>query len=242
MTDVETGRDRDEKGQRVVPAEEVSQIVNERVNAINEKHAREMGEIRGELNAMKTAPATENKTYSWAQLETAVTDKTITQAEAQSIWAKQEREKTEAFIRDTIQETVGSVTRDSSLQSQIDKYKATFPDINIEGTEARGKVQAEIRTQLEYTGLSAPTLGTELTALRALYGPVESLGNTHAHERQTHQETGGGSEGVDTPSSDVLKGATSAQKAYYKDKMDKGIYTPEQVKKELTSKHNRHRG
>lgn len=242
MSDVNQGRDRDETGQRVVPAEEVSQIVEQRVNELNESHREEVKALREEIEGLKKSNDPPKQTYTWTQLEKAVEDKTITAAEANAIWAKQEREENQRLIHETVQAAVTGMTQNDKIQSQIDKYKAAFPDITKPGSEARAKVQQAIKQQLGFTGLEKPTLGTELAALSMLFGPPESLGNTDQHPRQTHQETEGRDDDVSAPSNGSLKGATAAQRAYYMDKINKGIYTFEQAQKELDSKHNRHRG
>lgn len=243
MTDVnpskDEGRDRDKEGQRLVPAEEVSQIIETRINANNAKHDTEMSHLRGQLDTLVNQSKPQKKTYTLPELEKGVADNTITQTEANTIWRKQEREEDHELIVNTINQAVQGEARNTAVQSQIDKYLEVIPDLKSE-SQARRNVQSEIDTQMLNSGLSKANLGLELNALRTLYGPAETLGSTEQHDRQSDQEIGGGGEGNNPPSGGLFKNATPLQKEYYTEQMNKGNYTKEQVEKELNSKFNKH--
>ena len=244
MPDVDTTRLRDEEGNRLVPASEISQIVETRVNQVNAEAARKLAEsaeriarLEGTLVALQTKKT--DPPVTLAELNQAVADGKLTTEEGTRIWAQQQRRETEALVRSTTAELL----RNSQTQANIDRFKAAFPDLEVRGSKERNQVEAVILTKMSRFGLAQPTLEVELDALEQVYGPVAKLGkmNTDEQARETYREIGGegGEEG--SASQNYLKGATAAQREYYSAQVVKGNYTEAQVRAELDSPFNRHK-
>mgnify|MGYP001558276922 CR=1 FL=1 len=245
MPDVEHTRERDESGNRLVPASEISQIVEERVNRANAKAAQDraadaerIARLEGALSNLQRSES-EVKTWTLAALNKAVADGKMTTEAGTQLWAEQQRRETEALVR----ATTADLLKATQTQQAIDKYKVLDPDLEVRGSESRRKVEAAILTKMARFNLRQPTLDVELDALEQIYGPASQLGkvNTDERDRETFSEiTGkGGEEG--SSSANYLKGATAAQRAYYQDKVAKGFYTEAQVRAELDSPYNRHK-
>lgn len=239
MSDDNIGRERDKDGNRLVPSEEISQIVNTRLREESEKTNRIISGLKEEIESLKQP--TSAKDYTWKELETAVEKDTISKADAQTIWAKQEREKTSLEIQSAVNQAVEGVTRQTGTQQAIDQYKTAFPDIMTPGSDARNKIEAVIATKTNRFGLKEPTLAIELDALESIYGSQDKIGLSTEHARETHQDTLGGDETVQEKDKATLKGATQAQRVYYNEMILKKLMTPKEVRAQLDSKHNRHK-
>lgn len=223
MADGDGGRDRDDNGQRVVPADEVSQIVS---NAVNRATAPLKDQIANlESKAANPNPPKEDKVYTRAQLNAAVADERITQAEADAIWDKQQEKRN----TDTTIQLINQSRNDDKIQVEIDKYKAFDPDLDERTSDAYTKVALEVQEQCRLLGIQQPTLAVELNALKTIYGPANRLKNPQQKDRQAHQDTVT-NDGDDKPKKVEVNddgspvGLTKDERAYYQDLINKGIY------------------
>ena len=233
MAEDKGGRDKDAHGQRVVPADEVSQIVSDAVNRATAPLKNQIESL--ELKANQPVETKETKQYTRAQLNTAVSNEQISQAEADAIWDKQSEKRT----TETTINLINQSTQEQRVQSEIDKYKAFEPDLCDRNSDAFQKVFNEVTEQCQLLGLGAPTLAVELNALKSLYGPSQRLKKPEQRDRQTHQDTtmnnGDNKPGkVQLNDDGSPKGLTSDERTYYQDLISKRIYTGwDQVTKEM---------
>lgn len=230
------GSENDDPGQRPIPANEVNEIVSNRVNEVNAKHAEETGRLQGQIDVLtqqsKQTTQPQQKTYSRAELNAAVTEGKISQDEADQIVDKQLTTQITADVTDNLTQQ----GTENSRQVMINSYVSHDPDIATPGTDARKRVEAEVRAQLELSGDHTATLRHEVLALRAIYGDVNKLGkvNTKPEDRETHMDTlqSSNDSGSDKKQSSQIKvddsgnitGLARDEKAYYQDLINKGVY------------------
>jgi len=174
--------------------------------------------------------------YSRAQLEQAVEQAKITQAEADALWDAQQARQTEKLVKETVHNTIQQTQQLSAVETRINEYAAIKPDVLKEGTPERERVKA----QYDYlVSIGQPkTRSTELAALGMVFGSIEALKAAHSASRdeETHMEIGGGSPGSNGGgSADGPKTKLSArERAHYQALIDRGIYTGwEQVDDEM---------
>ena len=227
MAEGDKGRERDESGQRVVPASEVANIVSERLNSEREKHDREIAKLREEIAESRKAPP---KTYNRAELEELVGKGRLTKEQANEIHDKQLEQRVAGTVVNKVSELMTEQTRDSGIQSQIDQYKSFDAELNSPGSPAYKKVQDEVKHLMNIQGIDKPSKAMELVALRTVYGPAERLKeiNTNELDRSTHQDvrTGGQMKHGEHKDADTPPNYLSAdEKKYYGDLISKGIYT-----------------
>jgi hypothetical protein len=104
----------------------------------------------------------------------------------------------------------------------------------IVGTPERAKLEAEFEWLASVQGLDADTMtadkrkSLQLTSLRNVYGPIESLTKRSAQPRvETSQGLPGGippRQGSSNPDQKILDNLTKEQVTHYKRMMDRGRY------------------
>lgn len=226
------GSDGGDQGQeRRYSKKEVSAIVRERVKEYQE----EIANLSGGQQQQPTTQAQQPTVFTRAQLTEAVNQGTITETEALAILDRQQAEGAARTAQTVAQQTVENMTRNTTTQQSIDKYKAYDADLNIPGSDAYARVQETIKNQLQVLGQAESTPAVELLALQSIYGP-ETVLTQQEGRRATHQETGGGSDrsGGETPDG-APSGLTKRQVDYYQSRIDMGLYSDwDAVKEELS--------
>jgi hypothetical protein len=184
----------------------------------------ELAELRGKvdgLSASQSQPKKEEREYTRAELRQFVDDGKLTEDQADEIRERQ----SEARLGKKLTQKVETTTRTDRVQAIIDQYKAAKPDIMIPGSDDRAKVEREFQYLVS---LGHPqTLETEAAALRAAYGPVETLAKGKP-SLETHQDGGSGdggkSDGDDEKAAGGPRGLTAEQRAHYMRQIDRGFY------------------
>lgn len=179
---------------------------------------RELSELKGELQALKsTSQAPAQTMYTRQQLEAFVDAGQMSKEQADTVYETQLREQ---VSRDALKQATDVVTqsnRERDVLAQIERYKEAIPDVMSAGTDARNRVEQEFQYLV---GLGdTPNQATELKALRAVYGPVERLAGKGEPARETHQDTGGGKDDESDNGmrkDGIPKGLTAAQREYYR--------------------------
>ena len=183
---------------------------------------REMAELKGEVKALSTKPAEAKKEITRSELARLVEDGKLTQSEADQLWDEQQAEVIKKTVQDAVTSTVGQQTKAQRVQAGLDSYRSVLPDLDVQGSEARSKVEAEY-------GYLVNTLGypksaeTELAALRAAFGPAERL-RTGRTERETAQEVGSDGGGEPPTDDKAPKGLSAANRRYYEEQIERGLY------------------
>lgn len=206
--------------------------VNDQAQREKEARIRAEEQLRAERSKVETK-SVETKTYTRQELRKMVTDESISQ--------DQMDEYLEAKLRNELQQDVmrNGTERDRTTRvtSEISRYKSLVPDVLKEGTDDRTKVSEEYQHLL---GIGQPaTIGTELAALRSVFGPVEKLEKRKlaGSERETFQDVGNGDrKPADGNTSGAPKNLPPRYKQYYEGMIAKGHYSgwdDPKIKKEL---------
>lgn len=139
------------------------------------------------LKARETHPTQQEPEYTWDQLEAAIAEGKITRQ-----WAQDHREKVIAKrvaqeVLHKVESQTQTTQRTSTLQSEVDRYKAAVPELMQTGSMERTKIQQEYNYLVGTLGYPA-TLATELAATRAALGSIETVERTAQAKRTTTKE------------------------------------------------------
>jgi len=191
--------------------------------------ATQLAELRGRVEGMATAPRPADepkKELTRADLKRAVADDKITEDEADALWEQQITRKAAKAGADAAKETMDSGTLQSRVSGEIARYKGVISDLDDKESAAYRKVAGEFK-HLAGLGYDRDDLRTEVAALRAAFGPIESLESTERpRAREGHQETGGrggeadGGDGRDG----YPRGFPDRMRAHYDKMIERGIY------------------
>jgi len=188
------------------------------------------------LKAQETAKPTQQE-YTWDQLEAAIEEGKITRA-----WANQYREgivakkaKEEALREIEVKQQTS--TRETSVASEIDRYKQLVPDILRAGTPERQKVEREYAYMVQNLGFK-PGLATELAATRAALGDLDTVERVakakHSTTREPFMETHSSTHKPQQKSSKLTDKLDERQKAHYEKMIANGRYADwNEVEEEL---------
>jgi hypothetical protein len=188
----------------------------------------EAAELRGQLTAHATAPAPVEtlKVVSEAELDTAVREGRMTESEASTIREGQKEVALDSKIAGAVATAVTTQAAVTEVGSEIDRYKGAVPDIMEKGTEGYKKLTTAF-TELVKLGMPS-NRATELAAARQVYGPIDALEAVgEAHDRDTHQETGGRAppgNGGGEPLQGKPAGMSADEDRFYQRQIDSGIY------------------
>jgi hypothetical protein len=167
--------------------------------------------------------------YSRAQLKQLVDAGTISEEQRDAVLDKQDRAREERLINETtrkFQQQSAQSARNQRISSQIDTYKSSFPDVMVEGSETRQKVQREYDFLVSVEGgPRSDEQGAimELKAMRAALGPAEKVRETTRQRRQTHAETGGAGDNTSRPV-DMANKIPKKYREYYKHRVETGYF------------------
>jgi hypothetical protein len=148
----------------------------------------------------------------------------ITQAQADAEKARQMREDIKAEVSTELEQKFTVREQQKTVQEQFDAYLAMRPDIKVEGTEDRRRVQEEFGSLVKL-GLQS-SLQTEVAAMRAVFGPLDRVAETTRSRRESHRETGGagGTPGKEGGGEKWEKGLTADQIAGFRHQVEVGAY------------------
>ncbi len=216
-----------------VPLERLNEVLG-KVSALETQLARTQGQVEG-MATKPADPVAPTQTYTRAQLDAAVAGNQISQADADARYEQQIVDRAKKEAAEEASQTLAAANGQNLASSDLALYRAARPDIQVEGSKDRGRVQQEYAY---LTSRGHPdNLETQALALRQVFGPAENLKNG---TRQTHQETGGGGgEPPEDKGSDWPKDMSSDQKWYYKDQIAKGSYTKDTAVQEWTDNQKR---
>lgn len=228
----------DDKGQRLVPASKVSETISKRVNEVTARFAEKEAALQRQIDELKAQSNPANKpapVYTREQLTAAVEAGKMTQAQANTVWDRQQQRLITETAANTAADLVNKTQREARLQSTIDKYAEKFPDILKPGTADRQKVAEEVAVQQRDFGLQG--IDAEVAALRVVFGRENTLRfDTKERDRRGHEDTMGGSGGSGSGDADpdMPKDLTPRERKYYQDRIERGLYKGwKDVKEEL---------
>lgn len=210
-----------------------------------ETHTAEMQELRTGFeqrisNLEKPAAPTEKEpeTFTRAELRQLVKDEHITQEQADLKWDTQQEAKFNKNAETVSRGVVEESQLLTKVEQDIDRYVALEPEINTEGSETRKKIKKEF-TFLVKHGDSATSMTTELKAIRAVLGPIESfeLARSGKSGHESYDETGGDGGGESGKGKKFQDSLTERKRGYYQKMIDQGFYKSwDDVKAELNPK------
>jgi len=167
-------------------------------------------------------------------LQAKVESSELTPEQAGAIWQKQEIEEkvTEqvAGVEQRLRAEQMQRSTATTLQSQVDAYKGSVPEVMNEGSEERDRLKSEYQWLLGQG--YQQNLHTELLALRAAFGDVASRKNskeTTSQRPRSKEVAGSGGRRGKTPKVDNEGGSdidlTDRQQSYYQHRVDAGQMT-----------------
>lgn len=173
----------------------------------NEKLAKQLaGErdarVRLEARATERKPpeTSKAKTYTEPELQALVDAGNISESTRSDILRRQDRDSHDQRTDAKIKVAVTASQASQSIQTEIDRYTAGYPEVLEEGSDTRNRVQEEFN-YLVRMGRDAEELATQLQAMRSALGPAERIGEVTRERRPVHAEAGGSGGGSDAPAS-----------------------------------------
>lgn len=200
----------------------------------NDAKAQEIERLKAELEAKKTPESNGETEYSWAQLNEFIAAGRMTLADAQAYRESLLEKKLVAKAQATFQKEASTKDRLNILNSGIAAYAAAIPSLRTETSPERLRVEEEFNWLLDAQGVSLDALSLpnrralELTALRTVYGSVESLQRRNSvASTTTQQELPGGNppQRKPNPGQDVLNKLDNRQREYYRSRIQSGMYS-----------------
>lgn len=200
----------------------------------NDAKAQEIERLKAELEAKKTPENNVEPEYSWAQLNEFIAAGRMTLADAQAYRESLLEKKLVAKAQATFRKEAVTTDRLNILNSGIAAYANAVPALRNETSPERIRVEEEFNWLLDAQGVSLDALSLpnrralELTALRTVYGSVESLQRRNSVvNTATQQEIPGGNppQRKPNPGQDVLNKLDNRQREYYRSRIQSGMYS-----------------
>ena len=196
-----------------------------------ERERRIRAEAQLELLTKSRTPA--EKVYDWPELEAMIAQGQITRADAQRHREDVVRETVKRELKNDLTKETTESTRINALSKGIYDYVVAIPDLQNAENATRQRVDREFDWLVSVQGRDPATLGPaerkalELTALRTVLGPIESLAKrTASPHAETHQGFTGGIPPSRTanPDQKLLDALTPQQVEYYNKMFKVGKY------------------
>lgn len=173
------------------------------------------------------------KTVTRAQLNEAVDAGKLTREQADQLWDEQTDRRIEERAAKVASETVATERRVEDLDGSLARYRALYPNIDVEGSEQRRQVQREFDALVR---MGAPqTKLTEVLACQQAFGKIGDLEKAREMagngERESERETlapGGRDRGdrkVEVSDDRPPDYLSAGEKRYYADQIAQGRYS-----------------
>lgn len=212
-----------------IPESELQEMKDQLATLNTQLRTAEIDKARLEVKAEAPAPAATEAPprLTREKLQEAVDAGQITQVNMDTELARQMREDVTAEVSTGLRAEFQAEQQERAFGEQYEGYLEMKPGINVEGSDDRARVQVEYQALVK---LGQPgTKGTELLAMRNIFGSLDRVEETTRQRRETHEEAGGGSRSPEGGSagSDWEKGLTGDQVAIYRHQLEKGLYPSE---------------
>ena len=203
------------KNKEFVPPTDGSWVPRERLNSMSDENRSLRAQLEDQVkkqNARKPVPRDE--------LLAKVEAGDMSQAEADNIWQGQ----IESSVADQVEIVVKDTAAATKMQTELDQYEKTVPELSDESSELYAKVAKEYRYLTQTLGMPDVT-STTLAAVRSVVGPADSLKKVTIKKNagDGHFETGGGNDGKKPGGADKIV-LTDRQKDHYRKCIDNGLY------------------
>jgi hypothetical protein len=205
----------------------LSQVAEERENRIRlEERLRVQAERKEE-------PEPPKKVYTRQELRAAVTEGTIDDDQLEEIWAKQLREQTRLDTAELIDTRDRKRDTESFVDTETVRYLDAHPDVRTVGSSDWKAVKDEFDF---FTKMGDPeNKATELKALRAAFGsnPTRIPERTASHRETPADSSGSPGTGGGDRNVDIMNRIPKNLRPYYRDQLERGWKTMDEVKREL---------
>lgn len=187
----------------------------------------ELAELRGKLSQPQPAKAepAQPRDLTREELRAMVDRGDITEDQMFERLLQQERRRFQQDLATELDRREAEQNAQSLLSDELAKYRARIPSIDMPGSPERQRVEAEYQ-RLVRSGFPADER-TEITALRGVFGPPESVPERR-RTSDTHQEGGASSEprqdGSGSSGGGWKKGLPPAHVAHYENLLKRGLY------------------
>lgn len=181
----------------------------------------------------KTKAEETKSEYTWSELETFIQQGRITRADAEAHREEVMTRNLTNRVRGDFAAEARQTTREQSLTQTLQDYVAAVPSILEEGSPDRVRLDEEFDFLASVQGFDPAKVdgvqrkALQASALRAVYGPVDSLRKRSAPAKvETTQGLPGGARpaGVVNKDQEVLNKLSKSQVAHYRKMMDAGRY------------------
>lgn len=182
----------------------------------------------------QTVQAEEDIEYDWNQLEQFIVQGRITRADAEAHREKVITKRLAKTIKGDFTKETQTAGRSQALSASITEYVKAVPAILTEGTVERERLDQEFEWLASVQGLDSSKMddisrkALQLTALRNVHGPIDSLNKRSAAQlkTETHQGLPGGArpQPSNNPDQSLLDGLSKAQVAHYNKMFRAGRY------------------
>jgi hypothetical protein len=167
----------------------------------------------------------EQKRYSREDLAVLVEKETISQVQADTLWDAQMRTEFMGELDKRFDNFSAANTTNTVIQNDLNAYLDALPNIAVNGTDERTKVQNEFN-YLVSIGEPSDSNKTELLAIRNIFGPIAGLKTSlDTLKTETHKETGGsGQNSKSKEGSKFQDTLTAREKDHYEGCLKQGLY------------------
>jgi hypothetical protein len=197
-----------------------------------ERERRIAAEAQLQVLAKPQANTDSNKEYTWAELDKFIAEGRITRADAEQHREDVLARKLSTKLRDDFDRETRTASRENTLTQSIVDYIKVAPLLTTPGSVDRQRVDREFDWLASVQGVDTAKItpverkALELTALRNVYGPIESFTKKGKTRVETQQEMPGGSPPSNerNPDQAILDALTKPQVAHYRKMMSTGRY------------------
>lgn len=213
----------------------------EEVYALHKQGQRENKDLKDRLTAAEAkiaelANPNQNATkaeYSWAELETLISQGRITRADAEAHREDVRTKQIAKQVREEFRNETQTQTREQLLDANMGDYFRAVPATLKEDSPERARLDEEFDFLASINGVDPEKVegvqrkALQLNALRNVFGTLDSVkSRTAPVKTETHQGLSGGNPPAKTPSKDqaLLNALSKAQVAHYKKAMAAGRY------------------
>jgi hypothetical protein len=175
--------------------------------------------------------------WNWEQLEGFIAEGKITRAGANEYREKIVSERATVAAEARIEAKLQSTSRQTTVQSEVDRYKRAVPEVMQPGSAERVKVEREFAYLTQTLGYPG-TRETELAAMRAALGDADTVERSaqakHATPKEPFVETHSSSHKPTANGKDLIKGLDDRSRKHYEKMIKHGRYSGwEEVRAEL---------
>lgn len=221
----EGGHDKQPKDGEFVPKTQFIAALNSAERKYESKLSALQAEIAELKGAAKAPPSVLPKRYTRAELNAAVEARQITQDQADAEMDRQIRDDARAEAARVANVTVTTAQRQERIDREIARYKAVAPEILDDDHDTRARIKEEFN-YLIGLGDSSKDVQTQLKAIRAVLGPIESLEQSRSgrSSHDPHRESGGGSSGGKTRTKSFSDTLDARTRGHYERLIQLGTY------------------